>query len=149
MGRESPLFSPISKGGVLRLRALTIKESLGLRNGYGFREYMDILDDGTQANGLDIYVENENGEYDLYKELESDELIDMDMSDLTEDSIAEMSEDDFDTLVFELDLPSNWYKDNKESGETVKTMKDYDKEPEIEASCSAELMDQISFIGGE
>ena len=119
------------------------------RNGYGFREYMDILDDGTQANGLDIYVENENGEYDLYKELESDELIDMDMSDLTEDSIAEMSEDDFDTLVFELDLPSNWYKDNKESGETVKTMKDYDKEPEIEASCSAELMDQISFIGGE
>lgn len=105
------------------------------RNGYGFRDTYDILDNGEGVGGLDIYVEQPDGNYEFYEHLDEDFP--------TEDEIEEMSEDDFDTLVFELDLPDNCYKDSED---IKKTMRDLEKEPEIEANCSAELMDQISFI---
>ena len=54
MGRESPLFSPISKGGVLRLRALTIKESLGLLS-HPTRQH-DTLARGSWAESLGSLV---------------------------------------------------------------------------------------------
>ena len=108
------------------------------RNGYGFRDTYDILDIGEGVDGLDIYVEQPDGNYEFYEHLDKDFP--------TEDEIGEMNEDDFDTFVLELDLPDNWHKDIEEITGIKKTMRDLEEEPEIEASCSAELMDQISFI---
>ena len=54
MGRESPLFSPVSKGGALRLRALTIKESLGLLS-HPTRQH-DTLARGSWAESLSSLV---------------------------------------------------------------------------------------------
>lgn len=53
---------------------------------------------------------------------------------------------EYRTFAFDLYLPDNWNKDGEETSDIKKTMSDLEKEPEIEASCSAELMDQISFI---
>lgn len=112
------------------------------RNGYGFRDTYDILDNGEGVEGLDIYVEQPDGNYELYMQLDRD--IDGDFP--TEDEIEEMNGDDFDTLVSELGLPDSLYKDIEETQVIKKTMRDLEKEPEIEACCSCELMDQISFI---
>lgn len=54
LGRESPSFPPVSVGGVLRLRALTVKESLGFLS-YPTRQH-DTLAGGGWAKGLGSLV---------------------------------------------------------------------------------------------